>query len=502
MFFLKHINQFRSIPPASLAIVALMASGLIIAFNPINFISDDAFFYLIIAKNLANSHWATFDQVYPANGFHPLWAALLSAWLSFSPSSGSNLITNAATIHVLLTILTLFTLFMTTLRLNFGTAAALVSLLPVFFLLTVTGVVGSEASISAFMVSLTLYAILKFAHQETVLSAIIIGVLIALTFLARLDNIFFCFALILYYLINQKFQTLAISSATAAVFVSPYFLWNFFTFGHMKPISGELKSSFPQIASSHVGHTNIVHLALTTLIILTILYLFFTRNGKRTIFLTIAAGPVVQYAYHFLFQTAASWYWYSIVPSIVAGILAGAVLNDILNRTSPKRATILISLTYGLTVATLFGCLAMTVQKSFLEKEHHGNRVAREVWETVPAGERLLVGDMQGRLQFFGSGPVLCLNGLTDDWVFRSDILSKPISEFVEDQNIGWFLEEEGDPNMRCRDAGSSVGGTWKRDCVVYYGVSKKIRIPGVLKLSRKEGRFHNGDYTLWKILD
>lgn len=41
-------------------------------------LKDDGFYYLAIARNLAAGHGATFDGLGPTNGFHPLWAALLT----------------------------------------------------------------------------------------------------------------------------------------------------------------------------------------------------------------------------------------------------------------------------------------------------------------------------------------------------------------------------------------------------------------------------------------
>lgn len=41
-------------------------------------LKDDGYYYLTIARNLATGHGVTFDGLGPTNGFHPLWAALLT----------------------------------------------------------------------------------------------------------------------------------------------------------------------------------------------------------------------------------------------------------------------------------------------------------------------------------------------------------------------------------------------------------------------------------------
>ena len=51
--------------------------------NPDNFLADDAYFYLQIAKNIAAGHGSTFHGVTETNGYHPLWMGfcVVGAWL-------------------------------------------------------------------------------------------------------------------------------------------------------------------------------------------------------------------------------------------------------------------------------------------------------------------------------------------------------------------------------------------------------------------------------------
>ncbi len=44
----------------------------------LSLMKDDGFYYLQLAKNIAQGHGATFDRIAPTNGFHPLWALLLA----------------------------------------------------------------------------------------------------------------------------------------------------------------------------------------------------------------------------------------------------------------------------------------------------------------------------------------------------------------------------------------------------------------------------------------
>lgn len=69
----------------ALALAALAGVGLVLwlaAFGSeaalLACLKDDGYYYLAIARNLAAGHGATFDGLGPTNGFHPLWAVLLT----------------------------------------------------------------------------------------------------------------------------------------------------------------------------------------------------------------------------------------------------------------------------------------------------------------------------------------------------------------------------------------------------------------------------------------
>ncbi len=50
-------------------------------------LKDDGYYYLTIARNIAGGHGVTFDGLGPTNGFHPLWAALLTPLYLFDAAS-------------------------------------------------------------------------------------------------------------------------------------------------------------------------------------------------------------------------------------------------------------------------------------------------------------------------------------------------------------------------------------------------------------------------------
>jgi hypothetical protein len=50
-------------------------------------LKDDGYYYLVLARNIAAGHGATFDGLGPTNGFHPLWAMCLTPLFIGDPES-------------------------------------------------------------------------------------------------------------------------------------------------------------------------------------------------------------------------------------------------------------------------------------------------------------------------------------------------------------------------------------------------------------------------------
>lgn len=53
----------------------------------IDYLADDAFFYIVIAKNLARHGFSSFDGMTLTNGYQPLWQAMLALQFWLLPES-------------------------------------------------------------------------------------------------------------------------------------------------------------------------------------------------------------------------------------------------------------------------------------------------------------------------------------------------------------------------------------------------------------------------------
>ncbi|MGH8230866.1 MAG: hypothetical protein ACRESY_03500, partial [Steroidobacteraceae bacterium] len=148
--------------------------------------TDDAFYYFTAARNLAAGHGLTVDGIHPTNGFHPLWLLLLVAvYLAQLPLDTS------VRVILLLQAALLATgaiVLYRSHRLMFSARTALAS--TVLFLLFVvpSSVAGMESALLVMLLVLLYRAgAALYRHPEQGRAALLVGVLLGLTLLTRLD---------------------------------------------------------------------------------------------------------------------------------------------------------------------------------------------------------------------------------------------------------------------------------------------------------------------------
>ena len=211
---------------------------------------------------------------------------------------------------------------------------------------------------------LHLFLVMWLVHRYDLLSLgssgksnALLGLLLAVLFLCRLDSVFIVlsvFALIcLRWLLRTEadcdfgslLRKLLQVGIVALLLVSPYLLWNIVSFGHMVPISGGLKTTFPSISfrwdrfigfHSLFGRMELLFSFLATIWVLSVQRSSVSARpagqllsvGSRSdILLAVWLGCFLHYLNTLLFIEWAAWWWHfsSYVPMTVVliGILFG-----------------------------------------------------------------------------------------------------------------------------------------------------------------------------------
>lgn len=210
---------------------------------------DDAFYYVVTARNYVETGTFTFDGVNATNGFHPLWMGVCVAlvWL-FEAGDGTVAgLMPFALAELALLVAAGAALLGAARRALHGpepdmamALACLAALLAIVF--PQTGwrfALGLETALSAFLAVLTV--LLARAGALGWLAGVM-----ALLVLSRLDTALFVVAPTLAYLLWSRGLRAAVLTGLPAVLATlAAMAVNGYFFGHATPISGALKSSFP-----------------------------------------------------------------------------------------------------------------------------------------------------------------------------------------------------------------------------------------------------------------
>ena len=245
-----------------LLILISVALALFFAFADFNTIlqitPDDTYYFLKTAENMAAGHGMTFDGLNPTNGYQPLWLLLLVpvyALIHASPEA----LTRICLIYQVILLAGAGMLFFTMLKRICSAAAALIAALVYFAWVIVPSANGMEsAALIVALVALAYYGLKQ--HVFITFRAgtsLVFGLLLGLVALARLDMVFLAGAIFLIAIFpaftgsarrrESILRTLFVGVGFLLV-ISPYLLYNQIVFGAVMPISGQLKSTFPQVS--------------------------------------------------------------------------------------------------------------------------------------------------------------------------------------------------------------------------------------------------------------
>lgn len=380
---------------------AIGGSLLTVLISPATFMVDDAWFYLQIGRNIASGLGSTFDGQTPTNGYHPLWQAIVS---------GIGLVSTDRT-----------WMLYSALVLQLGAVLAALSLLYAHAIAR-----GAPYPLAVPIALLLSQYTDKGWLSEGPLTALLLagvlftqgwgsGVLLGLLFLTRLDTVFFVGAL----LVLRRCPRTAAGAAIVAV---PWVLWTLASTGHLMPVSGAIKSTFPLPDFSNpiakIGWTGVIAAAGSA----AALGFAAVRPERRVLLASVGAGGLLHAVYTGLFtgplwSTFVPYYW--IIGSVAAGLAVGELLVVYLgylpSLTLDRRKLLIGAMAAVLSLAGL-GRAAQSIFQDDPTIEL-GRWIASELPES-----RIAVLDAPGRIAWFSGRPVLAFDGLTRDHDFSQTL--------------------------------------------------------------------------------
>jgi hypothetical protein len=199
--------------------------------------ADDFFYYIGTAENIASGHGSSMDGgLTQHNGYHPLFLWLMVPGFMVG-------IDKVAMVPVALMILAvawsvaIMMAYRIGRRLG-GQWGALVA--PAVMALNIELLRRSLSGFETSLVTMFLLATVLAVMERR--SALVIGVLLGLASLARLDSVIMAVPIAAFMIGQRRWRDLVVAGAVSAVVVSPWVVWSWANFGTPLPLSGVLKS--------------------------------------------------------------------------------------------------------------------------------------------------------------------------------------------------------------------------------------------------------------------
>lgn len=436
---------------AAASCIAMTVPALVNGFYGVSQFQDDAFYYLVPAKNFVRSGVMSFDGVNPTNGFHPLWmgAVTLLVWLTGADAPPE--------MHVfavkLLEKLVMVAAIVACLRFAhrairrsepWAVGYLLVALL-LLFPFYIVFEQGMETTLLVFLFVLAVDAFLQGRAAR-------LGIILAALFLCRLDTApLVGLPLGLWMLVRGDGRWPQRCLAIAPLLIAGIAVsgLNFLTTGHAVPISGAIKSSFP-FPAWHGGFLrepliiaqlygwgtfwrgiNIILaggiLSTGCLLILSGRY---DGRGKERLAMLALIGWVLL-ANLLLFQK-----WeksidprYLALPMTVALFVFGSSLQALVARTS-----LLLLLTVPLFALTALSW-AGRFESSLALRQDPLRDLFREVDRVLPR-DAVIAGTDVGALAFWTQRRVVNLDGVMNDFAFQTRLRDGQLRDYLREQRV------------------------------------------------------------------
>jgi hypothetical protein len=230
------------------------------------YLYDDSFYAFQISRNMAEGSGMTFDGVHPTTGFQPLYVFLLvPIYMLFGSDP-------ALPIHIALSMLALFSgataylLYRLTRRyVGFGAALAATIIWAFSPIVTKQTANGLETAIASFMIAAAvLYYLARVRGEEDVPGSrlLVLGLLLGLCIISRIDGVFLAMVMFLDYLIllrkrgvvRPSLLSLALVPAGALVLYGPWVLFNLVESGSIIQDSGRATRFLSLAYASYFGY--------------------------------------------------------------------------------------------------------------------------------------------------------------------------------------------------------------------------------------------------------
>jgi len=335
-------------------------------------IPDDSYYYFQIATNIGRGLGPTLDGVNLTNGFHPLWAYLITPvfWLKgVDPDLPIRIV---VILSGLLDVVTAYVIYRVGLLLSDSRGGALLGAACFAAAPTIIArsVCGLEVALGLTLVALVTWQLARILEQGRwrLGDIALLGALCALTNLARSDTIYYTLAvgiIAFYYLYRRrKIRLFAPFVITGLALAAPWLIWNLVEFGTTVQVSAvavpyvrnppeagwpisDLVSCFGAVIRDFGGFTHFSPFAGLTLVPVGLAWGLIAagpreRRGRLLVILALTCAAFVDFVVHTAVrQVTRDWYFSEFAVAACLAVGTAAALYP-----APGRKKLIFVLTF------------------------------------------------------------------------------------------------------------------------------------------------------------
>lgn len=464
---------------------------------PSQYISDDSLFYLVIAQHIIESDFSSFNGYIKTNGYHPLWMIfnIIGIKIGLLLNIKSLIIIGfiyqsfiAGSIWLIFKIDDILKTY----------SALIVSTIIIFLFISNGSLHNMESSLALFFVLYTIYFILIKSDPSTK-NFFKIGILLGLTLLSRLDLIFFGVIIAFYILVAYKKyfvsspKQLLCFMGGGLLIVIPYFIYNELTFGGITPVSGALKSSFPNIEFS-LGNIFPYGIITSFFALIAVIIVFLTKSkSTKIVFIVLSLSSIVHAVYLAMFQDGMNWYY------ITGYLIFALVIGYLIRKINIKLISVL--LTFILFLFTLSTSYIKSIS-DFTLSTHllHGKKLnfstesqmkkfADTLKKKIPNNSTIFTWDVPGVLAYYGKFNVFSADGLITNKTYQKELVELGAMKLFELYGISHIVVPLSEHSIKYYDG--MLFQPLENDKYLITIYSRLYHIPvGTIQLSTKDIQF------------
>lgn len=442
--------------------------------------SDDGFFYLTIARNIARGHGSTFDGLSVTNGYQPLWLALIAVLFRatgpLTPEVGARVVMTLSIVCVAGGVAMIARLI------DRLAAPAIVISAASLALLAAVGFsfFGLEAHLSVVMTGVV-FGLTWHRWRNAVVQRRVrgrdtaFGLALGLLALTRLDLAVWIVILPPALAMARQIsgwswravsRTVAVEWLCASSVVGSYLIVNRVMFGLWLPISAVLRTRSLGLRWDPLSPTAwLDYLAAAVMIGLPLVMLIAAVNalksrGLRAVLATrlgfstvLAAGVLAHTLVVMLFAAAVEWR-YLVTSSCALAVIGAALITELLAMSPPPRAAwIRGAVGVGAVVLALM-LTALSVRRAMQPSESFERsdltHFSQSLSSLVTRDAVVFAVDLSGEPGWFCDCHLINGDGVVNDWSFQTFVRRHRLSDYLDAKGVNYVIVK----------AASTVGDT------------------------------------------